>query len=162
MFQNVAMTSHIGKKSGLVPAASVTTATPAPGKGSGHSPSPFYGGHMASNPNHDPPPPFLFVDSLKAIEIVVSFTALSKWLDAPQPIIKERDKEKEKESNSTLTGQGMAISLNYLFPFLSCFCHVARLAKGSGTLNHLKNTLALCSCNYLYFDLDSTFNNSCS
>lgn len=117
MFQNVAMTSHIGKKSGLVPAASVTTATPAPGKGTGHSPSPFYGGHMVPNPNLDPPPPFLFVDSLKPIEIVVSFTALSKWLDPPQPIIRERDKEKEKDSNSVLTGQGMVISLNYLFPF---------------------------------------------
>ncbi|XP_015772196.1 PREDICTED: androglobin-like [Acropora digitifera] len=101
--KNVAMTSHIGKKSGLVPAASVTTATPAPGKGTGHSPSPFYGGHMVPNPNLDPPPPFLFVDSLKPIEIVVSFTALSKWLDPPQPIIKERDKEKEKDSNSVLT-----------------------------------------------------------
>ena len=72
---------------------------------------------MVPNPNLDPPPPFLFVDSLKPIEIVVSFTALSKWLDPPQPIIKERDKEKEKDSNSVLTGQGMAISLNYLFPF---------------------------------------------
>lgn len=122
MFQNVAMTSHIGKKSGLVPAASVTAATPAPGKGTGHSPSPFYGGHMGPNPNLDPPPPFLFVDSLKPIEIVVSFTALSKWLDPPQPIIKERDKEKEKESNSVLTGQGMVVSLNYLFLFLSCSC----------------------------------------
>lgn len=101
--KNVAMTSHIGKKSGLVPAASVTTATPAPGKGTGHSPSPFYGGHMVPNPNLDPPPPFLFVDSLKPIEIVVSFTALSKWLDPPQPIIRERDKEKEKDSNSVLT-----------------------------------------------------------
>ena len=102
MLQNVAMTSHLGKKSGLIPAASVTAATPAPGKGTGHTPSPYSGGHIAQNPNHEPPPPFLFVDSLKPIEIVVSFTALSKWLDPPQPIIKERDKE--KESNSVFTG----------------------------------------------------------
>ncbi|XP_068698412.1 androglobin-like isoform X1 [Montipora foliosa] len=99
--KNVAMTSHLGKKSGLIPAASVTAATPGPGKGTGYTPSPYSGGHIAQNPNHEPPPPFLFVDSLKPIEIVVSFTALSKWLDPPQPIIKERDKE--KESNSVFT-----------------------------------------------------------
>lgn len=45
------------------------------------------------------------MDSLKPIEIVVSFTAFSKWLEPPQPIVRERDKEKEKDSNSVITGE---------------------------------------------------------
>ena len=98
------MTSHLGKKSGLVPASSVTATTPAPGKATGLSPSPYHGSYGGLSQNQEPPPPFLFVDSLKAIEIVVSFTSFSRWLDPPQPIIKEKDKEKEKDSNSTITG----------------------------------------------------------
>lgn len=99
------MTSHVGKKSGLIPASSVTTTTPAPGKATAHSPSPFHGAYGGPSQNQDSPPPFLFVDSLKPIEIMVSFTAFSRWLDPPQPIIRERDKEKEKDSSSVITGQ---------------------------------------------------------
>ena len=98
------MTSHVGKKSGLIPASSVTATTPAPGKGTALSPSPYHGGYGGPTQNQDPPPPFLFVDSLKPIEIVVSFTSFSRWLDPPQPIVRERDKEKEKDSNSVITG----------------------------------------------------------
>lgn len=103
--KNVAMTSHVSKKSGLIPASSVTATTPAPGKATGLSPSPYHGSFGGLSQNQDPPPPFLFVDSLKPIEIVVSFTAFSRWLDPPQPVIRERDKEKEKEkdSNSIVT-----------------------------------------------------------
>ena len=103
-FQNVAMTSHVGKKSGLIPASSVTATTPAPGKATALSPSPYHGSYGGQTHNQDPPPPFLFVDSLKPIEIVISFTAFSRWLDPPLPIIRERDKEKEKDSNSVITG----------------------------------------------------------
>lgn len=98
------MTSHVGKKSGLIPATSVTATTPSPGKATGLSPSPYHGSHGAPIQNQDPPPPFLFVDSLKPVEIVVSFTAFSKWLDPPQPIIREKDREREKDSNSSITG----------------------------------------------------------
>ena len=104
-FQNVAMTSHVGKKSGLIPASSVTATTPAPGKATALSPSPYHGTFGGQTQNQEPPPPFLFVDSLKPIEIVVSFTAFSRWLDPPQPIVRERDKEKEKDSNSVVTGE---------------------------------------------------------
>ena len=99
------MTSHVGKKSGLIPASSVTATTPAPGKATALSPSPYHGAYGGLSQNQDPPPPFLFVDSLKPIEIVVSFTAFSRWLDPPQPIIRERDKEKEKDSSSVITGE---------------------------------------------------------
>lgn len=99
------MTSHVGKKSGLIPASSVTTTTPAPGKATAHSPSPYHGAYGGPSQNQDSPPPFLFVDSLKPIEIMVSFTAFSRWLDPPQPIIRERDKEKEKDSSSVITGE---------------------------------------------------------
>ena len=83
----------------------MTAATPAPGKATVNSPSPYHGSYGGQAQNQDPPPPFLFVDSLKPIEIVVSFTAFSKWLEPPQPIVRERDKEKEKDSNSVITGE---------------------------------------------------------
>lgn len=107
------MTSHVSKKSGLIPASSVTATTPAPGKATGLSPSPYHGSFGGLSQNQDPPPPFLFVDSLKPIEIVVSFTAFSRWLDPPQPVIRERDKEKEKEkdSNSIVTGENWTVEL---------------------------------------------------
>ncbi|XP_078372473.1 androglobin-like isoform X6 [Oculina patagonica] len=109
--KNVAMTSHVGKKSGLIPASSVTATTPAPGKATALSPSPYYGSYGGQAQNQDPPPPFLFVDSLKPIEIVVSFTAFSKWLEPPQPIVRERDKEKEKDSNSVVTDPKEAVQI---------------------------------------------------
>ena len=103
------MTSHVGKKSGLMPTSSVTATTPSPGKATALSPSPYHGSFGGQSQNQDPPPPFLFVDSLKLVEIVVSFTAFSRWLDPPQPIIRERDKEKEKDSNSLVTGENKEI-----------------------------------------------------
>ena len=82
----------------------MTGATPVPGKNTAFSPSPY--GHLNSGPYvQEPPPPYLFVDSLKPIEIVVSFTAFSKWLDPPQPILKEKDKEREKDSASSVAGK---------------------------------------------------------
>ena len=105
------MASHVGKKSGLILASSVTATTPAPGKTAGLSPSPFHGGYGGTSQNQEPPPPFLFVDCLKPIEIVVNFTSFSRWLDPPQPIIKERDREKEKDSSSVITGVNCFLSL---------------------------------------------------
>ena len=98
------MTSHVGKKSGLILASSVTATTPAPGKATAFSPSPYHGGYGGTSQNQEASPPFLFVDSLKPIEVVVNFTSFSRWLDPPQPIIRERDKEKEKDSSSVITG----------------------------------------------------------
>ena len=54
----------------------------------------------------DPPPPFLFVDSLNSIEVVVSFTGFSKWLEPPQPIVRERDKERDKDKDSASSVSG--------------------------------------------------------
>ena len=98
------MTAHAGKKSGLAAASSVTGTTPVPGKNTGFSPTP-YGAFSNGSNNQDLPPPFLFVDSLKPIEIVVSFTAFTKWLDPPQSVIKEKEKEKEKDLLSSGNGK---------------------------------------------------------
>ncbi|XP_048577844.1 androglobin isoform X3 [Nematostella vectensis] len=101
--KNIAITTHgSSKKSGLAPASSVTATTPAPGKATVLSPSPYYGAGGGAQ-SQEPPPLFLFVDSLQPVEAVVSFTAFSKWLDPPQPIIREKDKEKEKDSSSSIT-----------------------------------------------------------
>ena len=88
------------------------------------SPSPYHGSYGGQAQNQDPPPPFLFVDSLKPIEIVVNFTAFSKWLEPPQPIVRERDKEKEKDSNSVITGKnslknsyGFCLRVNVILSF---------------------------------------------
>lgn len=62
------------------------------GKGQGVASSPI-GHHGLGGSPIDPPPPYLFVDSLNAIEIVVNFSAFSKWLDPPQPIFREKGKE---------------------------------------------------------------------
>ena len=105
MIQNIATTTHgSSKKSGLQATSSVTAATPAPGKNTSLSPSPYYG---SGGSNHvlEPPPPYLFVDSLNPIEVVISFTGFSKWLDPPQPIIRERDKDKDKDSSSSVSGK---------------------------------------------------------
>lgn len=48
----------------------------------------------------DPPPPFLFVDSVNVIEIAVCLTSFSKWLDPPQPIFREKGRESGSNSGT--------------------------------------------------------------
>ncbi|CAB3995944.1 androglobin-like isoform X3 [Paramuricea clavata] len=95
--KNVASTTH-SKKSGIGLHTS-SMATQNSGKGQTGPPIPV-GHHGLGGIPIDPPPPFLFVDSVNVIEIVVCLTSFSKWLDPPQPIF--REKGRESGSNSEL------------------------------------------------------------
>lgn len=89
--QNVAPATH-PKKSGTGIHTSSIAAAQGASKGHGTTWSPV--GHYGLGGSLvDPPPPYLFVDSLNTIEIVVNFAAFSKWLDPPQPITREKGKE---------------------------------------------------------------------
>ncbi|KAK3749551.1 hypothetical protein QZH41_007285 [Actinostola sp. cb2023] len=61
--------------------------------------------------------------SLNPIEIIVSFTGFSKWLDPPQPILREKDKEKErdKDKDSSSSVGGTSFFLFHPNPFLFLF-----------------------------------------
>lgn len=51
------------------------------------------GHHALAGVSTDPPIPYLLVDSVDKIEIVICFTSLSKWLDPPQPIVREKGRD---------------------------------------------------------------------
>ena len=91
----MASTTH-SKKSGIGLHTS-SMAGQNSGKGQTGQPMPV-GHHGLGGIPIDPPPPFLFVDSVNVIEIVVCLTSFSKWLDPPQPIF--REKGRESGSNS--------------------------------------------------------------
>ncbi|XP_028410021.1 androglobin-like isoform X2 [Dendronephthya gigantea] len=95
--KNVALTTH-SKKSGIGLHNSSVAAQNS-GKGQTNPPVPV-GHHVLGGIPIDPPPPFLFVDSVNVIEIVVCLTSFSKWLDPPQPIF--REKGRESGSNTEL------------------------------------------------------------
>ena len=90
LLQNVASTTH-SKKSGIGLHTS-SVAGQNSGKGQTAPPMPV-GHHGIGGIPIDPPPPFLFVDSIDVIEIVVCLTSFSKWLDPPQPIFREKGRE---------------------------------------------------------------------
>ena len=93
--QHVASTTH-SKKSGIGLHTSSMAAQNS-GKGQTGPPMPV-GHHGLGGIPIDPPPPFLFVDSVDVIEIVVCLTSFSKWLDPPQPIFRERGRESGSNS----------------------------------------------------------------
>ena len=85
-----------GKKTALNPTVPTLAPTPAGRNPSIASPS-AYGSHQSLS---DVPMPFLFVDSLSKIELLISFASFSRWFE---PLVQQApaSKEKEKEGSGT-------------------------------------------------------------
>ncbi|XP_065057122.1 androglobin-like isoform X2 [Rhopilema esculentum] len=105
------------RRSVLNPALSNIAPTPSGRNPSVASPS-AYGSHL---PLSDAPMPFLFVDSLSKIELLVSFASFSRWFEPliqTYPSVKEKENQESeekpiKETSQTAPPPGLLIAEPY-------------------------------------------------